>query len=116
MDTADPAFPRPAGYWWFGCKAESKGGNPGNNAWFLSGPYPGLSGGSVGDTSRGSSLGDDNDSHSSDVDDLILDAGEQTNEVAKSLLPAAKSAYYWLCQVIKGLTDIKTTPNITPSG
>ncbi|XP_021941826.1 matrix metalloproteinase-14 isoform X4 [Zootermopsis nevadensis] len=25
VDTADPAFPRPAGYWWFGCKAESSG-------------------------------------------------------------------------------------------
>lgn len=23
MDTADPPFPRNAGYWWFGCRAES---------------------------------------------------------------------------------------------
>lgn len=24
MDTADPPFPRVAGYWWFGCRPESK--------------------------------------------------------------------------------------------
>ncbi|CAA9999914.1 unnamed protein product [Nesidiocoris tenuis] len=25
VDTADPPFPRPAGYWWFGCKSETSG-------------------------------------------------------------------------------------------
>ncbi|VVC43446.1 Hypothetical protein CINCED_3A002822 [Cinara cedri] len=25
VDTADPPFPRNAGYWWFGCRAENKG-------------------------------------------------------------------------------------------
>jgi len=25
VDSADPPFPRPAGYWWFGCRAETKG-------------------------------------------------------------------------------------------
>ncbi|XP_073984475.1 matrix metalloproteinase 1 isoform X2 [Rhodnius prolixus] len=26
VDIADPPFPRPAGYWWFGCRSETKGG------------------------------------------------------------------------------------------
>ncbi|XP_021941825.1 matrix metalloproteinase-16 isoform X3 [Zootermopsis nevadensis] len=77
VDTADPAFPRPAGYWWFGCKAESSGKSDGKG-WFLTGSsYPGLSGAEVGDTSRTSYRGDDADPHSSDVDDLILDAGKR---------------------------------------
>lgn len=25
VDVADPPFPRNAGYWWFGCRAENKG-------------------------------------------------------------------------------------------
>ncbi|PSN48124.1 hypothetical protein C0J52_05812 [Blattella germanica] len=111
VDTADPKFPRAAGYWWFGCKAESNGG-AGNKGWFLSGSYPGLSEVPVGDSGRRtSSIGDEVDSQNSDVDDLILDAGEETNKVAKALLPAAKSAYFWLQKLLKGLTDLSIKPN-----
>ncbi|XP_069668849.1 stromelysin-3 isoform X2 [Periplaneta americana] len=74
VDSADPAFPRAAGPWWFGCKAESSGS--GNKGWFLAGSlYPGLSGAEVGDTARRPSRGDDADPHNTDVDDIILDAG-----------------------------------------
>lgn len=112
VDTADPAFPRPAGFWWFGCKSASSGGNKG---WFLTGSsYPGLSGAEVGDTTRRSSRGDDPDLHNSDVDDLILDAGEERQHlqsVAKALLPAATSAFYWLRQMVIGLTDLSGRRN-----
>lgn len=30
VDTTDPPFPRNAGYWWFGCRAESKHGSKNN--------------------------------------------------------------------------------------
>lgn len=110
MDTADPAFPRPAGYWWFGCKAESSG-NSGNKGWFLSGSsYPGLSGAEVGDTAQRSSRRDDADPHSSDVDDLILDAGEEgqrLHDVANALLPA----FFWLRQLLGGLIDFGIRSN-----
>jgi hypothetical protein len=112
VDTADPPFPRPAGSWWFGCKPDS---TTGNDRWFLSGSsYPGLSGAEVGDTAQRSSRGDDADLHNSDVDDLILDAGEedqQFHNVAKVLLPAATSAYYWLRQLLRGLTDLSVRSN-----
>jgi len=112
VDTADPPFPRPAGYWWFGCKSDSSSGN---NGWFLTGSaYPGLSGSVVGDTAQRSSRGDDADLHNTDVGDLILDAGEedqQINNVAKALLPAATSAFYWLRQLLRGLTDLSVRSN-----
>lgn len=114
VDTADPAFPRPAGYWWFGCKAESSGKSDGKG-WFLTGSsYPGLSGAEVGDTSRTSYRGDDADPHSSDVDDLILDAGEEgqrLHDLAKALLPTATSTFYWLSQLLRGLTDLSVGSN-----
>jgi hypothetical protein len=112
VDTADPAFPRPAGFWWFGCKSASSGGNKG---WFLTGSsYPGLSGAEVGDTARRSSGGDDADLHSSDVDDLILDAGEEGRHLqsaVRALLSAATSASYWLRQLVIGLTDLSGRGN-----
>jgi hypothetical protein len=112
VDVVDPPFPRPVGHWWFGCKSDSSAGNDG---WFLSGSsYPGLTGAEVGDTVQRSSRGDDADLHNSDVGDLILDAGEedqQIHNVAKVLLPAATSAYYWLRQLLRGLTDLSVRSN-----
>jgi len=112
VDKAEPPFPRPAGYWWFGCKSSSSAGN---NGWFLSGSsYPGLSGSVAGDTAQRSSRGDDADLHNTDVGDLILDAGEedqQIHNVAKALLPAATSAFYWLRQLLRGLTDLSVRSN-----
>lgn len=114
VDTADPPFPRPAGYWWFGCKSDSSG-TSGVKGWFLSGSsFPGLSGAEVGDTSRRPYRGDDPDLHNSDVDDLILDAGEEgqrPHDVAKALLPSAMSAFYWLSQLLRGLTDLIVRSN-----
>jgi hypothetical protein len=48
------------------------------------------------------------------VDDLILDAGEERQylqSVAKTLLPAATSAFYWLRQLVIGLTDLSDRGN-----
>jgi len=28
VDTADPPFPRPVGYWWFGCTSQERAGSP----------------------------------------------------------------------------------------
>ena len=81
MDFADPPFPRSVSYWWFGCNSESNGGNHDNNGWFLSGSYPGLSEVSDGDGSQIHSLRVQTDPLRSDVDDLILDAGEKSNKV-----------------------------------
>ena len=112
VDTADPPFPRSAGYWWFGCTSDT---NAGNNGWFLSGSsFPGLSGAEVGNTPQRSSGGDDADLHNSDVDDLILDAGEedqQIHNVANFLLPSATSAFYWLRQLLTRLTDLSVRSN-----
>lgn len=109
----NPSFPRPVGYWWFGCKSESS--SAGNDGWFLNGgAYPGLTGAEVGDTVQRSSRGDDADPHNSDVGDLILDAGEedqQIHNVVKVLLPAATSAFYWLRQLLRGLTDLSVRSN-----
>ncbi|KAJ9594898.1 hypothetical protein L9F63_013803, partial [Diploptera punctata] len=61
VDAAVPPFPRSAGTWWFGCKDK-----PNETA--------------ARDSSRKSSLGDNNDPHKSDVDDLILDAADANNQ------------------------------------
>lgn len=68
MDSADPPFPRPAGYWWFGCRAETKG-------------Y--LKSSDNVDRFHSHLLGSELHSEASyrgssktDVDDLIMDGGE----------------------------------------
>ena len=34
VDEADPSFPRPVSYWWFGCKSQPKGRIPKTNTFF----------------------------------------------------------------------------------
>ena len=70
MDSGEPAFPRSAAHWWYGCKAATKGtlGNLSDDSHYKGG------------ISSASEHRDDFDSH---VDDLILDAGE----TRPSLLP-----------------------------
>uniref|UniRef100_A0A0A9Z365 Matrix metalloproteinase-14 n=2 Tax=Lygus hesperus TaxID=30085 RepID=A0A0A9Z365_LYGHE len=66
VDVADPPFPRPAGYWWFGCKSETAGG-------MTTGEHQedGTDGGRPWPSERRhSSYRDD------DIDDIIMDGGE----------------------------------------
>lgn len=69
MDNADPPFPRSAGYWWFGCRSATKGGsstgNDDDNTRSFFFPRQWFS-----EQRDESKL-----KHDSDVDDLILDAG-----------------------------------------
>lgn len=60
MDSADPPFPRPAGYWWFGCRAETKGSLTLANR-VLTQPL----------------LRRSSESAVMDVDDIVLDGGKQ---------------------------------------
>lgn len=66
MDTGDPAFPRAAASWWYGCKGATKGtlGNISDDSHYRGG---------ISSASEHKNHKDDFDTH---VDDLILDAGE----------------------------------------
>lgn len=65
VDVADPPFPRNAGYWWFGCRAENKGHHQEITA------SPSVQKPTWLEVRR-----DHNGNQNSDVGDLILDAGE----------------------------------------
>lgn len=65
MDTADPPFPRNAGYWWFGCRAENKG-NGQDVAAMHSVPIP-----TWLDVRK-----DHKVTQNTDVGDMIMDAGK----------------------------------------
>lgn len=67
VDNADPPFPRSAGYWWFGCRSETKGSTTGNQDNTRSFFFPQLWFSEQRDEAK--------HKHDSDVDDLILDAG-----------------------------------------
>ncbi|KAL1140593.1 hypothetical protein AAG570_000523 [Ranatra chinensis] len=74
VDPADPPFPRPAGYWWFGCRAQSKGGITGETN------QDGVdddNGVRLWNSERrqGISRNDDND-----ITDIILDGGESIEQ------------------------------------
>nr|CAD7447175.1 unnamed protein product [Timema bartmani] len=91
VDTADPAFPRSAGHWWFGCTTQTSGTyKPGNR--------PGFSWYTHSGEDEGAAAVDNNeqrdraDSHDSDVDDLILDAGRTSHGAAVS------NPYWLLCK------------------
>lgn len=66
VDTADPPFPRNAGYWWFGCRAENKGHNQDVQTAASSVLHP------TWTEVRRDHKGNQN----VDVGDIILDAGE----------------------------------------
>lgn len=67
IDTADPPFPRNAGYWWFGCRAENKGGNNQEEVTAL----PSVLRPTWLEIKR-----DHGGNQNTDVGDLIMDAGE----------------------------------------
>ncbi|KAJ9601220.1 hypothetical protein L9F63_000615, partial [Diploptera punctata] len=67
VDAADPPFPRPVSYWWFGCKDEAL-------------------------DSLVRRRGDDLDSRESDVDDLMLDADDARNTPHDTLSAMAKDS------------------------
>ncbi|XP_046668364.1 matrix metalloproteinase-2 isoform X3 [Homalodisca vitripennis] len=72
VDSADPPFPRPAGYWWFGCRAETKGSYT-NTDQIDRSIFP----------SHGSEQQDEarhRDSSDTDVDDLMLDGDFDSEE------------------------------------
>lgn len=68
VDSADPPFPRPAGYWWFGCRAETKGSY--------------TSKGDLDSAHTHLSERQDESRHKVsavvDVDDIVLDGGEDS--------------------------------------
>jgi len=66
VDTADPPFPRNAGYWWFGCRAENKGHSGKDATVAASELKPTWS-----DVKR-----DHKGNQNTDVGDMIMDAGE----------------------------------------
>jgi len=65
VDTADPPFPRNAGYWWFGCRAENKGHRQEVTA------APSILRPTWMEVRR-----DHKGNQNTDVGDLIMDAGE----------------------------------------
>ncbi|XP_052123975.1 stromelysin-3 isoform X2 [Frankliniella occidentalis] len=90
VDVANPPFPRPAGYWWFGCRSATKGSALGNlqseqkevrdkvlSALIVADPKAPLADGEVsGAAAQGSAEEYHRDEAENDhVDDLILDAG-----------------------------------------
>lgn len=69
VDTADPAFPRSAGYWWFGCQSDRlpATGNSYGSLTHAGGDATGLTHSERKDEAH--------QSHKADVDDLIFDGG-----------------------------------------
>ncbi|CAG2058859.1 unnamed protein product, partial [Timema podura] len=91
VDTADPAFPRSAGHWWFGCTTQTSGTyKPGNRPGFSWYTHSGEDEGAVAVDNN--EQRDRADSHDSDVDDLILDAGRTSHGAAVS------NPYWLLCK------------------
>lgn len=71
IDTADPPFPRNAGYWWFGCRAENKGHHQEVTA------SPSVLRPTWLEITR-----DHKGNQNTDVGDLIMDAGERDLNIA----------------------------------
>nr|CAD7403544.1 unnamed protein product [Timema cristinae] len=93
VDTADPAFPRSAGHWWFGCTTQTSGTyKPGNR--------PGFSWYTHSGEDEGAAAVDNNeqrdraDSHDSDVDDLILDAGTRCGDNIPPIVAGGITSHY----------------------
>lgn len=82
MDSADPPFPRAAGYWWFGCRSETKGSVAGKDLHSSS---------SVDLYSELKDEAHNRQYSDSDVDDLILDAGEAQPQFTVDGLKASMS-------------------------
>lgn len=112
MDVANPPFPRPAGYWWFGCRSATKG-SLGNlqqseqrevrdkvlSALIAADPKapgpPGATGAAGADGARSGRAGSAEEyreqpaAGGEHVDDLILDAGRRRAVVAARSAPGS---------------------------